>query len=453
MAMAKTSGERFPPKEVRDEFIPKEDYLSKEFAQREADRLWPYVWQIACREEEIPNVGDFVTYDILDDSIIVVRSKPGEISAFHNVCPHRGNRLTEGCDHARQFLCTFHGWRFGLDGRNISVVDRKDWGDLLTDDDIRLKSVQVGTWGGFVFINMDADCQPLDEFLTPVKQLTEKHEFEKLRYAWYRTVILPANWKTTAEGFNEFYHLQTTHPQMLDYTSDYSASKAMGRHGWISYAADSGFPLSRSPRLSPKEVPFRQLVFEYVEQMKHDLDAMQTERAYQAAQRLRDETTDASSPEEVMTKLFTYTVEAAMKEGSGWPEGITPEYLADSGFDWHVFPNTIFLHPGIEAVLWYRFRPYPGDVDKCIFDIWSLERFAPGTEPKLEREFYEDWRDFDWPLIYTQDFNNLPKVHKGMKSRAFRGGRTSPVQERAIPNFHRALRRFIEDPHADDGKI
>ena len=451
--MAKTSGERFPPKEVRDEFIPKEDYLSKEFAQREADRLWPYVWQIACREEEIPNVGDFVTYDILDDSIIVVRSKPGEISAFHNVCPHRGNRLTEGCDHARQFLCTFHGWRFGLDGRNISVVDRKDWGDLLTDDDIRLKSVQVGTWGGFVFINMDPDCQPLDEFLIPVKELTAKHEFEKLRYAWYRTVILPANWKTTAEGFNEFYHVQTTHNQMLVYTNDYSATKEMGRHGWVAYAAESGFPLARSPRLAPRDEDFRELVFEYVRQMKYDLNAMQTERCYQAAQRLRSEVAPFTPAEEVMTKFFEFTVEAAEKEGSGWPEGITPDYLAETGFDWHVFPNTIFLHPGIEAVLWYRARPHPDDHEKCIFDVWSLERFAPGTETKLEREFYADWHDFDWPLIYTQDFENFGRIQKGMKSRAFTASRTSPVQERTIPNFHRSLRRFFKDPHADDGRI
>ena len=190
----------FPPDAVRDDYVPKEAYFSRDYAQLEKERLWPYVWQIACREEEIPNVGDFVTYDILDDSIIVVRSKPGEISAFHNVCPHRGNRLTEGCDHAKQFLCTFHGWRFGLDGRNISVVDRKDWGDLLSDEDVRLKSVQVGTWGGFVFINMDKDCQPLDEFLIPVKELTAKHEFEKLRYAWYRSTIMPANWKTVSEA-------------------------------------------------------------------------------------------------------------------------------------------------------------------------------------------------------------------------------------------------------------
>lgn len=443
----------FPADAVRADFVPKEAYFSRAYFELEKERLWPFVWQLACREEEIPNVGDFVTYDICDDSIIVVRSAPDEISAFHNVCPHRGNRLTEGCSHARQFLCSFHGWSFGLDGRNIGVPDRKDWGTLLRDEDIRLKAVKTGLWGGFVFINMDEDCQPLDDFLAPMKALTARHEFEKLRFAWYRTTVVEANWKTVAEAFNEFYHVQTTHKQMLSYTNDYSASKAMGRHGWISYAAENGFPLSRSPRLAPKETDFRELVFEYVEQMKTDLQAMQTERFYQAAQRLRTETAPGAPAEEVMGKLFEFAVGAAIEEGSGWPDGLTPDYLAETGFDWHVFPNTIFLHPGVEAVLWYRFRPHGDDPEKCLFDIWSLERFAPGTEPPLVREVIDDPDSYDWPLIYAQDLHNIPRVQKGMKSRGFAGARPSPVQEAAISNFHRALRTFMDDPHADDGKL
>ncbi len=437
---------------VRDDFIPKDAYHSKEFAELEREHLWPYVWQIACREEEIPKVGDFVTYDILDESIIVVRSQADQIRAYFNVCPHRGNRITEGCSHTKQFVCAYHGWRFGLDGRNIKVVDREDWGDCLSDEDLRLKQVQVGTWGGFVFINMDPGCQSLQEFLRPVSDLSNKHEFEKLRYAWYRTVVIPANWKITLEAFNEFYHVQTTHSQLLPIVNDYSISKHMGRHGWISYAAQSGFALGRSPRLPPKEEPARNLVLEYVEQMKFDSASLLTERSYQAAQRLRTEATDDTPLAEVMGKFFQWSVEAAVKEGAGWPEGMTPEYLAETGFDMHIFPNTIFLHSP-EAALWYRFRPHPDGHDKSIFDIWSLERYAPGKEPPIKREFFKEWRDFNWPRIFRQDFENIERVQKGTRSRAFLGARPSPVQERAIPGFHRALRRFLKDPHADDGKI
>jgi len=95
-------------------------------------------------------------------------------------------------------------------------------------------------------------------------------------------------------------------------------------------------------------------------------------------------------------------------------------------------------------------RPNGRDPESCIFDIWSLERFPEGEAPPLVREFYPDPAAADWPLIYRQDLENIPKVQKGMRSRGFRGARPNPVQERAIANFHRVLRRFMEDPQADD---
>lgn len=441
----------YSPDVVRDDYIPKEAYFDPAFARAEAEHLWPKVWQIACRLEEIPNIGDYVTYDILRDSIIVVRTSADEVRAYHNACPHRGNQLTEGCGNTRQFVCSFHGWRFGLDGRNIHVVDRSDWGNRLSPDDIRLSPVKTGIWGGWVFINMDPECQPLEEFLEPMKSHCDRFEFEKLRFAWYRSTVVPANWKTVVETFIEFYHVQTTHRQMLTYTRDYSTSRGMGRHGWISYDAGPGLPIGRSPRLPPKEEPdFRNYIFEYAEQFKHDLGAMQTERAYQAVQRLRTEVPATAAPEEVLAKWAQLTVEAAVKSGAGWPENLTPDYMARSGFDWHVFPNTVFLHPAVEAVLWYRMRPYGDDPERCLFDVWSLERFPPGEAPPLKREFYENWREAEWPLIFRQDFENIPKVQRGMRSRGFSGLRPNPVQERALTNFHRVLRRFMEDPHADD---
>src|SRR5262249_27996954 len=140
--MSEPKAPQFPTDAVTPHFLPKEDQLSPAYAQLEADKLWPYVWQIACRLEEIPNVGDFVTYDIVDDSIVVVRTSPDEIKAFHNVCPHRGRRLTEGCGRTKLFKCRFHGWEFGLDGANVKVIDRKDFGTYFTDADIALHAVK-----------------------------------------------------------------------------------------------------------------------------------------------------------------------------------------------------------------------------------------------------------------------------------------------------------------------
>ena len=438
------SNPSFPPDEVRDDFVPKEVYYSQDFARIEEAKLWPFVWQLACRLEELPSIGSYVTYDIVDDSIIVVRVSDTQVKAYHNSCPHRGRQLTQGCGRTPNFICPFHGWHYDLNGNNTRIVDAGDWGDAFKPADVHLKEVQVGTWGGFVFINMDPNCEPLATFLQPIDEYCSKFEFEKLRFRWYKSAIMPANWKTILEFFNEFYHVQQPHNQLLPFTNDYSNSDGFGRHGAMWYPATGALPLSRSPRLAPKEEPdFRNFILDFVETFNRDLKAMVTERNYLATQRLRDEVAATAPAVEVMNKWVGFQIEAAMADGSGWPEGLTPEYIDRSKLDWHVFPNTIYLHGFVDGVLWYRSRPNGHDPDTCIFDVWSLQRYGPGKAPPLKREFYADWRDGDWPLIFRQDFANLAAVQKGLKSRGFAGARTNPVQERAIVNFHRTLREFV----------
>lgn len=435
---------QFPAEEIRDDFVPKEPYISRDFERLEAERLWPRVWQIACRLEELTSVGSFVTYDIIDDSILIVRTSEAEVKAYHNVCPHRGRRLAVGCGHARKFQCAFHGWQFELSGESALVVDREDWNGKLNNEDIRLRDVRVGIWGGFVFINMDPDCEPLEHFVEPINAYCSKFEFEKLRYRWYKSTIVPANWKTVLEFFNEFYHVQQTHRQLLPFTNDYSNSDGFGMHAAIWYPASGALPLSRSPRLAPREEPdFRNYVLNFVETFNRDLKAMVTERNYLATQRLRTEVAANASPMEVMTKWVQFQIEAAEADGSGWPQGLTPEYVDRSKLDWHMFPNTVFLHGFVDGVLWYRARPNGHDPESAIFDVWSLQRYGPGLAPPLVREFYPRWEDGDWPLIFRQDFSNIGAVQSGLHSRGFSGARTSPVQERAITHFHRTLRNFM----------
>ena len=102
--------------------IPKERYLDPEFFAAEVELLWPRVWQMACRLEEIPNVGDFAEYEILDQSVIVLRTEDG-VRAFQNACRHRGVQVVKGRGSRRGgFVCPFHGWCYGTDGRNTRVT-------------------------------------------------------------------------------------------------------------------------------------------------------------------------------------------------------------------------------------------------------------------------------------------------------------------------------------------
>ena len=106
-----------------NELIPRERFTSADFVALEYERLWPRVWQAACRLEEIPNPGDFMEYSIGDHSAFVTRTGTGEVRAFHNSCIHRGTRLASGCGSFRgEIRCPFHGWRFdGVSGSCVEV--------------------------------------------------------------------------------------------------------------------------------------------------------------------------------------------------------------------------------------------------------------------------------------------------------------------------------------------
>src|SRR5262245_9533298 len=99
-------------------YIPRERYLDRAFFDLERQKLWPHVWQMACRLEEIPRVGDFVEYWVADQSVIVVRTGPEEVKAYQNACRHRATQLAVGSGSfvGRQIVCPFHGWRWNLDG-------------------------------------------------------------------------------------------------------------------------------------------------------------------------------------------------------------------------------------------------------------------------------------------------------------------------------------------------
>src|SRR5262249_17687712 len=131
-----------------NELIPRERFTSVEFVALEYERLWPGVWQVACRLEEIPDPGDFVEYSIGDQSAFVIRTGTGDVRAFQNTCIHRGTRLASGCGSFRgEIRCPFHGWRWDLEGTNTYVQDPQEFPPT-TPDEIRLPGVQGGGDGG-----------------------------------------------------------------------------------------------------------------------------------------------------------------------------------------------------------------------------------------------------------------------------------------------------------------
>jgi hypothetical protein len=300
-----------------------------------------------------------------------------------------------------------------------------------------------------VFINMNPQAEPLAQYLAPVPEITDCYEFEKMRYRWYKSVRLPCNWKTAQEAFTEGYHVAATHPQILDTQGDdVTRSFAFGKHGMFGYSTATrmpGTPSSRTGKPIPDDI--RPGMVKFYQLMEDQLKAIFTDRDNEATKRLMTELEPTQDQFLVLSKAMEFQREAAIADGAGWPD-ISFEQMGRAGTDWHVFPNLVFLlYP--DGALFYRARPDGANPDSCIFDIWSLKRYAPGTEPKLNRETYygvDDWKidtAEKFGVILAQDFMNMGQVQQGMKSRGFSGSRTNPLQETSISNFHRELAEYI----------
>jgi hypothetical protein len=171
------------------------------------------------------------------------------------------------------------------------------------------------------------------------------------------------------------------------------------------------------------------------------VDAVTTQTLVNAANRLVDELPPGTPAEQVGAHLLASAIRDDAARGVIWPK-IDPAEMAAMGHDWHIFPNTIIL-PGPTFALCYRARPHGYDPDSCIFEVYVLERFPEGQEPKTEWEHKPDPTEERWLKILSQDFGNMPQVQKGMKSRGFAGARPNPVQEVAVIHFHRLLSKYM----------
>lgn len=424
--------------------IPVEAYVSPDYARAENEKLWPKVWQVACREEELKKVGDYVTYDILDESIIVIRSGPQEISAFYNVCPHRGRRITKGCGQAQRLHCRFHGWGWDIKGNSTYVLDAEDWGDAVAPEKIALKPIKVDTWGGWVWINMDPDGLSLEEYLGPAWTILGRLKIERMRYRWRQWLYFPCNWKTALESFIESFHVDGTHPQLVQWGSNRWWCRTGGLHSWHGVGEGRGGTtrvgststgVSAAEGMDPR-VTMAELFTELWETV-----GTSTQTLVDAANRLVHELPDGTPADLVAGHMMQTAAMMDAERGVYWPE-ISPEDFAEAGLDWHIFPNTAIL-PGITYTLCYRARPNGYDPDSCIFEVYILEHFPEGEEPETEWVFEPDPTEQKWRLILSQDFQNIAEIQKGMKSRGYEGGMPSPYQEVPVIHFHRTLARFM----------
>lgn len=414
-----------------DEDIPFERYTSQAFFDREMKSLWPHAWQWACREEHLPDVGDVQVYDIGPYSIIVTRVDDATIKAYRNTCTHRGTRLLdgEGSHFSQGFTCPFHGWSWHLDGSIRNIPGRWDFPHV-TDATHGLQEVLCETWGGFVFINMDKDAEPLHKYLDVMSEHFEHFPLERRRIKAHVQKILPANWKAAQEAFMEAYHNFETHDAPNGANAQYDifgkyVSRFIHNIGTYSPLSLSDYPGDkwREPPLTEQEL------LDGLAVAGRALAEGETAREV-AAQAVRD-----NLAAELGVDLST-----------------TSDSVILDSIEYHLFPN-MFFFPGVVVPMVYRFRPNGMDVDSCIFDLMLMEPLPDGAEHpeppepiKLSVEqSYTEVEELAWlGAVYDEDTSNLALQTQGFRN-AGKGMTLGNYQESRLRRVHLTQLEFMQE--------
>jgi phenylpropionate dioxygenase-like ring-hydroxylating dioxygenase large terminal subunit len=404
----------------RPDLIPKSFYLKspltggpqrvgtarfhkKEYHDLEVERLWKKTWQMVCREDDIPNVGDYHVYEVATLSYLIVRAAENEIRAFQNVCLHRG-RILKDCSgvRAKEFRCPYHAWAWNLDGTLKEIPSEWDFPGV-RETVRQLPRVQAATWAGFVFINPDPAAASLEEFLGPtMMDHYRKYNLQNRYKQAHVQKIVPSNWKVVMEGFMEGHHLSATHPQFVAISGDLANQRfdVFGNWGRCDHLRTFGSP-QRGIYFTPEEI----LGF------------------YRAAADAERERSRAMIGDEV--------------------DQYSDAELNDGGFH-HLFPN---INPwsGWTRIT-FRYRPHGDNPDESIMDVMLLAPWPAGKPKpppaKLRKLGVNDsWTQAPELLslskILDQDIGNMPSVQAGLKIKQPPYIWYSAYQESIIRNFHR----------------
>lgn len=205
--------------------LPAWTYHSPAFLELEKQELFRKHWQIAGHVSDVPKPGDFFTLDMVDERALIVRGDDGVVRAFHNLCRHRGSRVTaEPRGHCeRAFVCPFHGWVYNRDGSLRGAARPQTFGDM-DREKFGLKPLELELWMGFIFIRFLPGPQ------ASVASVMASHAAELAAYRPEELVPagetyafpIDVNWKSVRDVDNEGYHVAMAHPALQDlYGSTY----------------------------------------------------------------------------------------------------------------------------------------------------------------------------------------------------------------------------------------
>lgn len=436
-------GAKIPNPDLGTSPPDKARYFSREEADREWADLWMKSWALAGLVQDIPEIGDYLRYQLGKESFIVVRTgaAPDAIKAYYNVCPHRGNRLVHNdfgsIDPSLGFQCDFHGWQFSMNGENILVRDEEVFRPEVLAIRPCLTQVSCSVWNSLIFVNPDpAPRLALLEHLDVIPDHLEQYDFSMFRVFRDLDVTWDANWKTALEAFIEFYHADDVHPELLALTATRDCQYDLFDNGISRMIVEVGSTNSRDPNRDVVNAGLKSLVsvyggdpaeYEHLQGSEYKKALADTKRNW------------------------------GRKHGYAFFDQLSDPQITD---DWNyfIFPN-VTLNVFADSLLIQIFRPHATDPSKSHYNaitlclpvsddetpVFDLNEFNFGPkgwkgETRPARIVPKDLSEFG--TVLAQDAIRVPEVQKGIESAGFQGARLSESEIR-IRHYLAEVDRYL----------
>ena len=406
--------------------IPKERYTSAAFAQLEWERMWTKVWLLGGHLSDLREAGDYISTEIGRESVLLVKQQDGAVRAFYNVCRHRGNRLRpSGVSSAESFKCQYHHWEYHLDGsfKRIPDLDTFPQG---APECRGLRELSCEVWNGFAWFSLDPEAMPLLEYLGPVAEHLAPYHFHKMALKKDVTVEWDCNWKTSVDAFNESYHVQGIHPQLMWYLHDLDLQiDCYERHNRYLIPFGTLSPRVRTPNTIPEPI---KVIMKGAGMDPADYD---------------------NPIASIRRDVQQFKRKHGASQGKDY-SGLNDDQLTDD-YHYTIFPN-VQVNTHADDLMLFRQRPHPTNPDKMFYDVWVLELIPDGHEwPERPRHTDFKFGDKSIGLVLDQDAANLPGVQEGMHSAGI-DGLWIGAQELRIRHFHKVLEDYLYGPAGSDAR-
>jgi len=192
--------------------LPPEVYSSKDILKMEVEKIFRKEWLCAGHVSELKNPGDYLTFDLVDHPLLVVRDRSDQLRALSNVCRHRSARLVDGSGSINLLVCPYHGWTYELNGRLRGAPFMRPE----QVQDVCLNDVRLEVWQGLIFVNLDQQAEPLAPRLESLREEIGHFNFAGMEVVHSYDDEIHCNWKVLVENFCESYHVFRVHKTTLE---------------------------------------------------------------------------------------------------------------------------------------------------------------------------------------------------------------------------------------------